>query len=272
MARTIPALLFTKLFGDKSTGEIGSTAAELGFDGIDLLIRPGCTVEPAGVERLPGVVSELAAHGLTVPMATTDLTDPATYPGSAEAVLASCAEAGIRLVRLGYWTYDGTEPYADVRARAERDLDRLAGLASWSGVRLAIQLHGGTIHSSGALTKLLLDGRDPALVCAYPDPGNQAVQDGREDWRLTFDVLEPWLACVGVKNGGWFTDADGQWSSDWLGLSDGMVPWPDILRTLTSRGFEGPLTLHSHYERPYEAVLAQTGADLAYVRDLVEGE
>jgi sugar phosphate isomerase/epimerase len=271
MAAGMPLLLFTKLFGDRTPDEVGQVAAELGFDGIDLLIRPGCTVEPDGVDRLADVVSTFRSVGLTVPMATTDLTDPAAYPGPAEALLGSCAEAGIRLIRLGYWTYDGTEPYADARARADRDLDRLAGLASRFGVRLAIQLHGGTIHSSGALARVLLERHDPAQVCAYPDPGNQAVQDGREDWRLTFDVLEPWLACVGVKNGGWFADTDGRWSSEWLGLSDGMVPWPDILRSLGSHGFDGPLTLHSHYERPYEDVLAQTGVDLTYVRGLIDG-
>jgi hypothetical protein len=55
------------------------------------------------------------------------------------------------------------------------------------------------------------------------------VQDGRENWRFTFDVLAPWLCCVGVKNGGWFPaelSEAGQrrWRSDWLGVPDGMVP------------------------------------------------
>lgn len=263
-------VLFTKLFGARSVDEVGSTAAELGFDGIDLLVRAGCTVGPEDAASIPKAVAQLGSHGLAVPLATTDLTDPATFP--ADAVLGACADAGIGLVRLGYWKYGGaTERYVDVRDRARRDLARLLELAASHGVRLAIQLHGGTIHASGALTRVLLDGHLPAQLGAYPDPGNQVVQDGREDWRLTFDLLEPWLACVGVKNGGWFAaenDEAGQrrWRSDWLGLADGMVPWTDILEHLQGSGFDGPLTLHSHYELPYNQVLDQTRTDLRFVK------
>jgi sugar phosphate isomerase/epimerase len=196
------AVLFTKLFRDRSLGEIASSVRDLGFDGIDLLIRPGHQLEPDAPEMIPDAVRALEQDGLTVPMATTDLTDPSQMP--TERLLAGCAEAGIGLLRLGYWKYDPEQGYAACFEAARRDLDDLVALAEKTGVRLAIQLHGGTIHGSGAQAAALLAGHDPALLGAYPDPGNQVVQDGREDWRFTFDVLHPWLCCVGVKNGGWF--------------------------------------------------------------------
>lgn len=267
-------VLFTKLFESRPVGEIAETAAGLGFDGIDLLIRPGATIDPAVADQIPRAVEEFRAAGLTVPMATTDLTDPATFP--ADKVLGACADAGIGLIRLGYWKYDATTPYDKIRATARDHLAQLANLAAAHGVRLAIQLHGGTIHSSGALTRALLEGQLPDQLGAYPDLGNQAVQDGREDWRLTFELLEPWLACVGVKNGGWFAGdnkASGAraWRSDWLGLADGMVPWPDIFAHLRRTGFDGPLTLHSHYTLPYEQVIDQTRTDLRYVKRILTG-
>ena len=266
-------VLFTKLFEARPVDEIAETAADLGFDGIDLLIRPGCTVDPEDAGRIAAAVERLKSNGLDVPMATTDLTDPATFP--ADKVLGACADAGIGLIRLGYWKYDPTRAsYVETRDLARQHLAQLQDLAASHGVRLAIQLHGGTIHASGALTRALLDGRLPDQLGAYPDPGNQVVQDGREDWRMTFDLLEPWLACVGVKNGGWFpsgTTETGQraWRSDWFGLADGMVPWPDILAHLAETGFDGPLTLHSHYELPYDQVLDQTRTDLRYVKRIL---
>ena len=168
-------------------------------------------------------------------MATTDLTDPARMP--TEKLLAACAEAGIGLIRLGYWHYDPQVGYAEGFDAARRQLDELDRLAENTGVRLAIQLHGGTIHASGCQTAALLAGHDPARLGAYPDPGNQTVQDGREDWRFTFDVLRPWLCCVGVKNGGWFPadlapSGQRRWRSDWYGIPDGMVPWDEILAYL----------------------------------------
>lgn len=268
------AVLFTKLFGDRPLAEIAATIAELGFDGVDLLVRPGFSLTPDDPTRIRPAVELCREHGLAVPMATTDLTDPAAYP--ARAVLAACAEAGIRLVRLGYWKYDAQRGYGEILEAARRDLDALQTLAAGTGVTLAVQVHGGTIHASGALAGRLLEGFDPALIAAYADPGNQAVQDGREDWRLTLDILRPRLRCLGVKNGGWFPAAVGEtgqrcWRSDWLGLAEGMVPWDEILAHLAATGWEGVLSLHSHYELPYEQVLDQTRADIRYVHRLLAG-
>lgn len=271
-AAGMPVVLFTKLFGARPVTEVGGTIADLGFDGVDLLVRPGATVDPQEAGSIPAAVESLRAVGLSVPMVTTDLTDPGAFP--ADRVLGACSESGVRLVRLGYWKYAGPGSYHEALAAARRQLDALERLAGARGVRLAIQLHGGTIHASGALTAALLDGRDPARIGAYPDPGNQAVQDGREDWRMTLDLLAPWLACVGVKNGGWApanTEESGQrrWRSDWLGLADGMVAWADILTHLATTGFGGPLTLHSHYELPYPQVLDQTRLDLRFARRIL---
>ncbi|HEU0116646.1 MAG TPA: TIM barrel protein [Thermomicrobiales bacterium] len=262
-------VLFTKLFRGRTLDEIAEHGAGLGFDGIDLLIRNGHQVTPGEPDGLAGAAARLQAAGLSVPMATTDLTDP-NWSGAAR-LLAACADAGIGTIRLGYWKYDPAVGYAAQFDAARRDLDGLSALARAAGVQLAIQLHGGTLHGSGAQTRALLEGHDPQFISAYPDPGNQVVQDGREDWRFTFDVLRPWLSCVGVKNGGWFAgdiDANGQrrWRSDWLGLADGMVPWDDILAFLAEERFDGLLTLHSHYEVPFDQVIDQTRADLRYVR------
>lgn len=263
------AVVFTKLFLGQPIEVVAEESRKLGFDGIDLLIRNGFQVEPGRPEAIASAVRYLEAEGLAVPMATTDITDP-DHPDT-EPVLAACAEAGIGMVRLGYWSYDPAVGYAQALDTARRQLAGLASLAERTGVRLAVQLHGDTLHGSGAQTAALLDGIDPRHIGAYPDPGNQVVQDGREDWRFTFDVLRPWLCCVGVKNGGWFPaglDASGQrrWTSDWLSIADGMVPWDDIVAHLVATGFDGPLTFHSHYEVPLPQVLDQTGVDLRYVR------
>lgn len=267
------SVLFTKLFDGVSVQQMGSTAAELGFDGIDLLIRAGRQVDPTNPDAIGPAVQALQAEGVTVPMATTDLTDPGALP--TERLLAACADAGIGLIRLGYWTYDPAVGYASTLDTARRQLDQLAGIAQRTGVQLAIQLHGGTIHGSGAQTAALLADHDPQVIGAYPDPGNQVVQDGREEWQFTFDVLRPWLCCVGMKNGGWFAGYLGDsgqrhWRSDWLGLADGMVPWDDIMGHLVDASYDGFLSFHSHYEVPLPQVLDQTRLDLNFIQRLIK--
>jgi sugar phosphate isomerase/epimerase len=263
------AVLFTKLFRGVSLDEAGAFTQQLGFDGVDLLVRPGHQLDPNTADRIPGAVRRLEAIGLGVPMVTTDLTDPSRYP--AENVLGNCSEAGVRLIRLGYWKYEPERGFAAILQEARRQLDALEEMAQRYGVRLALQLHGGTIHSSGALAAQLLGGHDPMCVGAYPDPGNQVVQEGREDWRLTFELLRPWLCCVGVKNGGWFSDridpaGQRRWWSDFLGIADGMVPWRDIISHLVRSGFDGLCSFHSHYEVPLPQALDQTRSDLGFFR------
>lgn len=67
-------VLFTKLFESRPVEEVGERAAELGFDGTDLLIRHGFTIDPADPGALPDAVRSLGRAGLAVPMATTDIT------------------------------------------------------------------------------------------------------------------------------------------------------------------------------------------------------
>jgi sugar phosphate isomerase/epimerase len=266
----MPIVMFTKLFKGRSLDAVAADLAALEFDGVDLLIRPGHQLEPAAPDAIGPAVRLLAAAGLAVPMATTDVVDPDDSVSAR--VLGACADSGIRLVRLGYFRSDPATPYAAAFDAARRALDGLTRLAARSGVTLALQLHGRTIHASGAQAAALLRDHDPRHLAAYPDPGNQATQDGREDWRFTFEILRPWLACVGVKNGGWFPAGRNQagqrqWRAEWLGIADGMVPWDDILPHLRQQGFAGVLSLHSHYEgMPLAQALDQTRADLAFVR------
>ncbi len=97
-------VLFTKLFRGCSLTVIAEATNALGFDGIDLLIRPGHQATPDDPRSIREAVDALQGYGLAVPMATTDLTDPDAE--RTDRVLATCAEMGIGLIRLGYWTYD----------------------------------------------------------------------------------------------------------------------------------------------------------------------
>ncbi len=155
---------------------------------------------------------------------------------------------------------------------ARRDLDGFEALAERLGIRLAIQLHGGSIHASGAQAAALLAGR--GRIGAYPDPGNQWIQEGSENWRATLDILAPWLCCIGVKNGGWSAggrrpSGQREWRAEWQGLDEGVVPWDEIVPHLVGTGFAGPCSMHSHYRVPRELALDKVRADLAFFRRLI---
>ena len=262
---------FTKTLEGLPLEKAAEITADLGFDCADFLVRDGHTVSPGRPEEIIKAAKLFTATGLRIPMATIDSTRP---DDATSRLLGFCGEAGIGQVRLGFWRYDPLRRWKVQVDEARRGLDGFERLAECFGMKLTIQLHGGTLHSSGALAMQLLAGRDPVGIGAYPDPANQIIREGSEDWRLTLDLLDPWFCCMGVKNCGWFPGAYGAlgqraWHSDWYGLDDGMVPWNDIIPHLIATGFAGVLSMHSQYRVPRDQALAKARADLAHLRRLV---
>jgi sugar phosphate isomerase/epimerase len=257
----VRVLVFTKPFGAIGAAELAGHLAELGADGAELVVREGQTVSPADPRGIGAVARELEHHGLRLGVVTTDLADG---DGTAERIIAACAEAGVPLVRAGFYRYDAAMGYHRCLDAARRGLAALAGLAAGHGVRLAVQLHHGTIHASAAQAHALTGDLDSVLF--YADPGNQA-KEGSEDWRLGLDILGDRLACMGVKNAAW-RRGPGGWAPEWVPLADGVVAWPDIVPGLRARGYGGPLSLHVHYPAP--DLLAALRTDLTELRRLLD--
>jgi sugar phosphate isomerase/epimerase len=258
----VRVLVLTKPFGVLPPEELAAQLAEAGADGADLLVRDGQTVTPSTSWRIAETARALRGNGLETGLVSTDLT---SADSEAERVIGHCAEAGVPLMRVGFYRYDAGLDYAAGLDRARRDLASLAELAARHGVRLVLALHHGTLHPSAAHASRLLDGRDDVLV--HPDPGNQA-KEGSEHWRLALDVLGGLdrVGCVGVKNAVWEPgQARGSWNCRWQPLADGgVVPWPTILPGLTELGYTGPFSLHVHY--PADNPLTAVRRDLGYLR------
>src|SRR6056297_2132433 len=72
-----PIHAFTKCLQFLSYDEIGEVLARLGFDGADLIVRPGGQVLPERVKTdLPSALKALRRHGVASEMITTAINDP----------------------------------------------------------------------------------------------------------------------------------------------------------------------------------------------------
>ncbi|AGZ43483.1 hypothetical protein AFR_26105 [Actinoplanes friuliensis DSM 7358] len=244
----------TKPFGELEPGRLAEILGGMSADGGEVVVRDGQTVTPGEPQRLLEVAKEFARHGLGIDVVTTDLV---RADATADRVFGVCAEAGVPLVRVGWWRYDAGLGYQRIAAEARRELAALAALARRHHLRIALQLHHGTIHPSAAHALRLTEE-----LAVYADPGNQ-VMEGREDLAMSLDLLGDRVACVGVKNAAWLGERLG-----WQPLADGgVLEWPDILRTLHQRGYDGPLSLHAHY--PMTDPGATVARDLRHLREAI---
>lgn len=275
----MPLVMFSKMLQEFSISEAARRIKALGFEGVDLTVRPGGHVLPerAG-QDLPGAVSAIRDQGLSVPMISTAITR-ATDP-HAEATMAAAAHDGIRLLKLGYWNATkGKLPESIDRAR--RELDGLQKLAETYAVTLGIHNHSGPgyVNCQPAVVWTLLHGRDPNRVASYFDPGHAAVEGGSGGWRQDLELLGPHIRMVAVKDFGWKTEPGTPkvvWETQQVPLRDGLVAWPDVFAFLKQMRFDGPISLHSEYKGKHSwrdlstaQLIEQTGADLAFVKSLM---
>ena len=95
---------FTESFQDWSIPQVCEQFKEIGLNGLDLTLRPGGHIEPEDVrQRLPAAARAAQSAGLEISMLTTAIRDD---DKSAEAILATAGQLGIRRVKLGYYGYE----------------------------------------------------------------------------------------------------------------------------------------------------------------------
>jgi sugar phosphate isomerase/epimerase len=272
-------VMFSKMLQEFSVAEAARRIKSLGFDGVDLTVRPKGHVVPEEVARaLPLAVKEIHAQGLAVPMASTAITR-ANEP-HAEATVDAAAGQGITMLKLGYWNAPRGKLREAIDA-ARLALDGLERLAESYHVTFGIHNHSGPgyVNCQPAVILGLLRDRDPKRVCSYFDPGHAAVEGGNGGWRQSLELLAPQIRMLAVKDFGWKSHpgkTKAVWQSEQVPLRDGLVAWPEVFDALGKSPFNGPVSLHSEYKGAHSwrdlttpQLIEQTAADLAFVKSLL---
>ncbi len=162
--RNMPLLcLFSPALADLSYVDIGSIVKQIGFDGVDLTVRPGGHVEPrlSNVDLVRAVES-ITGEGLEMPIITTALLSP--FDPTALAVLALSGRSGVDWFRPGNWGNAISPTY-------RRDIAGLVSLGS--RYQIGIALHNYLEEDAGEApweVKDVLSVLDPRWAGAYFDP------------------------------------------------------------------------------------------------------
>ncbi|MEM1558459.1 MAG: sugar phosphate isomerase/epimerase family protein [Candidatus Bathyarchaeia archaeon] len=262
-------IVFAKMFQKLPLPEFASIMSEIGFEGVDLTVRPGGYIAPSEVEeRLPEAVDLLKSKGLSVPMITTSIVD-AREP-YAEETFKVASECGIKYLKLGYWLYEG---FGKLKAQVEavrRSLREIEKLSRKYNVTAAIHTHSGMfLTAEPAVVLEILRDFNPDYVGAYIDPGHMVVEGGLAGWLMGMDMLSERIRMVAVKDFAWIKRG-GSWNAVVVPLGEGLVPWRGVFEILKLIGFKGPVSIHCEYEEmPLREIIEQARRDLNYVKNIL---
>jgi sugar phosphate isomerase/epimerase len=245
---------FSKHLPRMNGRELGRTLKAMGFDGVDLTVRPGGHVDPKRVANdLPVFVDAIRHEGLVVPMITTELlsdADPVAQP-----TLETAARLKIPFYKTGYYRYK----FVDVRKELEAAGGQLRGLADLSkryGMRLGYHNHAGYIGGPVWDFAPFIEALDASTAGYYFDVRHAVVEGGDGGWRTAFDLVSPRLSMISLKDFFW-EKTGGSWQQRNCPMGEGMVDWKRFFGMLAKARFHGPVSLHIEYEIAGDTPAAQ---------------
>lgn len=241
--------IFSKHLQFLQGDEMARTAAEIGFDAVDITVRKGGHIEPERVKQeLPGLVAIIKKHGLDVPMITTDIVD-VTTPYS-EDILRTMADLGIHHYRWGGYTYSGKGSIVGELEAMRPRVEKLAAMNERFKTGAMYHTHSGAnlVGASFWDLQILLKAINPDAAGVNFDIGHATVEGGLGGWINNFRITEDHLRGMAVKDFVWGKNAKGAWQPQWKPLGEGMVKFPEFFKMVAASGFNGPLQIHFEYE------------------------
>jgi sugar phosphate isomerase/epimerase len=266
LTNTTEFALFVKPWKRLSLPELGEHVRSLGFDLIELPVRPGFPCEPERIERdLPKAISILGDDGIRI------LNITAALPLNDERLYAACAQSGIRLNRV---IFDRAgRDYWEAEAAVRRELDGAIPLCERYGVRIGVQNHyGSSIPVNEMGLYHLVKDYDPNYVGAIWDSAHNALEGIEPEPAL--EIVASHLCIVNLKNAYWRRISGpeselARWEVYWTSGRQGRASWPRVAAKLKAMNYQGPLCFSAEYSAE-EEVDRLIVSDLAFAKSLFE--
>lgn len=226
--------------------EMARTAADIGFDGVDLTVRPGGHVLPQNVERdLPRAVQAIRNAGLEPLMMTTAVADP--DDPMTETILRVASRQGIQYYRTDWLDYkDGMSIQENLDAYTKQ-LSGLAALNRKYNIRGGYQNHMGDGVGAAVwdLWMILKQVESPWMGSQYDI--RHATVEGTHTWPLGLRLLSPYINTLVFKDFHWI-EVNGKSRIENVPLGQGMVEYDRYIPMLKDLKVDAPVTLHFEYD------------------------
>jgi L-ribulose-5-phosphate 3-epimerase len=242
--------IFSKHLQFLNYTDMADAAAEMGFDGVDLSIRPEGHVLPERVEDdLPKAAEALKKVGLPPKLMTTAVADVDNQIDVR--VLKTAAQLGFELYRMIWYPYDNNRSIPDSIQQFQGQIRALGELNKRLKLTGCYQNHAGLLAGATVWEIWeMLKTADPQYMGAQYDI-RHAVVEGGLSWPNGLRLLMPQIKCITVKDFYWMNKKAGSGADKWVvqdvPLGDGMVAFKTYFQLLKQANLNVPVTLHIEY-------------------------
>ncbi|MEM6629359.1 MAG: sugar phosphate isomerase/epimerase family protein [Bacteroidota bacterium] len=222
-------------------------AAEIGFDGVDLAVRPKGHVLPQNISKdLPKAVGAMKAAGLEVPMMTTGI--QSIDSPHANEILALATGLGIQYYRMGYLKFDKELGVGKSLENYYSSMAELAELNESYGIHGAYQNHDGR-NIGAALWDIyqLVKAQNPQWLGIQYDI-RHAVVEGAKSWPIDLELVHSHIRTFVIKDFHWDQRKNGSWYVKNVPLGEGMVDFGAYFSELKRLNIQGPISYHIEYK------------------------
>ncbi|PWL37812.1 endonuclease [Flagellimonas aquimarina] len=238
--------LFSKHLQFLDYNEMSEAAADMGFDGLDLTVRPkGHVLPERAAEDLPKVISTMKKFGLLPTMMTTNITE-ANDPQSRQ-VLETASALGLTHYRTGWLTYPEEKTIQQTIEVHAQKLAALEVLNKKLGLYGGYQNHAG--NHVGApiwdIPQILKNTSSLHMGCQYDI--RHAVVEGGSSWQLGLRLVHSYISSIDIKDFKW-GQKDGKWQPINVPLGEGMVDFDSYFKLLKKYKINVPVSLHLEYD------------------------
>jgi sugar phosphate isomerase/epimerase len=288
--------LFSKLMQWTDLKEAAAIAKDLGFDAMDLTVRPKGHVLPEHVETdLPRAVETVHRAGLEVSMISTEIKS-ASSP-YAEVMLKTASQLGIRNYRWGGLTYKGNLEIAAQLDALKPQVKALADLNSKHNICGMYHTHSGPDMIGGPIWDLwlLLQGLDPRWIGMNYDIGHATVEGGYGGWETSAQLARESMRGIALKDFRWPSKSEAAKLSsasakphsadiepEWCPIGEGIVDFSGFFKIIKANNFAGPIQMHFEYPSfggaengdttlriPKQQLIAAVRKDIDYVKSIM---